>query len=159
MSFKESPNGVDDTLKQRILELAAPVLDERGLEVWDIERVGQVLKVTLDRLDDAVGIEDCAAVSRFLSHALDVEDPIPGAYRLEVSSPGMDRRLRGLDDFRRFSGKLCRIKLRHAENGDYLAIGRIHGADDERITLEGPKGALREVDIDNMAEARLEVEF
>ncbi|MDH4229712.1 MAG: ribosome maturation factor RimP [Nitrospirota bacterium] len=151
--------GVTEALKTRLLEMLAPILAERGLEVFDIERAGSALRVILDRLDGTVGIDDCAAVSLFLSHALDVDDPIPGSYRLEVSSPGMDRPLRNPGEFRRFSGQLCRVKLLRPAGGNYLAVGHIRGADEHKVCLELASGEHQDVAYEDMASARLEVEF
>ncbi|MFQ5510055.1 MAG: ribosome maturation factor RimP [Leptospirillia bacterium] len=146
-------------LIERIREILLPILASRSLEVFDIERNGGILRVTLDRLDGAVDIGDCTEVSNFLSHALDVEDLIPGNYRLEVSSPGLDRPLRNLDDFRRFAGQLCRIRLAEPENGDYVIFGHIREVGDDRVTLETLEGHTRVIPYANVERARLEVEF
>ena len=86
-----------------------------GLEIFDVqfrrEAQGMVLRVRIDRpgsgatAEESVSVEDCARVSRDLSAILDVEDVVPTAYTLEVSSPGLDRPLRRADDYRRFAGR------------------------------------------------------
>ena len=82
-----------------------------------------VLRVRIDRpgpaatAEDSVSVEDCAHVSRDLSAILDVEDVVPTAYTLEVSSPGLDRPLRRADDYRRFAGRLAKIVMREAVDG------------------------------------------
>lgn len=150
---------MEASLKERIRELLAPILTSRQLSLFDIARVGKVVRITLDREDGAVSIDDCTAVSQFLSHALDVEDLIPGRYRLEVSSPGLDRPLRSPDEFRRFVGSLCRVKLARAVDGDYVLVGRIREVDGARITLETADGRTQVVEHGDVATARLEVEF
>ena len=70
--------------------------------------------------EDSVSVEDCAAVSRELSAILDVEDVVPAAYTLEVSSPGLDRPLRRTDDYRRFAGRLAKIVVREKVDGQRL---------------------------------------
>src|SRR3982750_3210954 len=102
--------------------LAARIAESYGLEIFDVqfrrEAAGMVLRVQIDRpgpaatAEDSVSVEDCAHVSRDLSAVLDVEDVVPTAYTLEVSSPGLDRPLRRPDDYRRFVGRLAKLVLR-----------------------------------------------
>jgi len=150
---------MESPLKERIREMLHPILTSLGLDLFEIERTGKILRVFVDRPDGAVGIEDCSRVSAFLSHALDVEDLIPGAYSLEVSSPGLDRPLRSLDDFRRFTGRLCRLKLVQPGPDGHVVVGRIAGIAGETITLALPGDGEREILYGNVAKARLEVEF
>jgi ribosome maturation factor RimP len=146
-------------LTERIREMLLPILAPLDLEVFEIERKGGVVRVILDRRDGAVGIDDCTQVSRFLSHALDVEDLIPGSYQLEVSSPGLDRPIRSLEEFRRFAGRLCRVRLAEAEPEGHVLVGRIRGAEGEHIRLELPQDGERTIPYGNVVKARLEVEF
>src|SRR4029450_6052584 len=97
----------------QIRALAGRVAADHGLEIFDVqfrrEATGMVLRVQIDRpgpaatAEDSVSVEDCAAVSRDLSAMLDVEDVVPTAYTLEVSSPGLDRPLRQAQDYARFA--------------------------------------------------------
>src|SRR3989454_9966368 len=99
----------------QIRSMASRVAAGYGLEIFDVgfrrEASGMVLRIQIDRpgpaasADESVGVDDCARVSRDLSAMLDVDDVVPGAYTLEVSSPGLDRRLRHSDDYRRFAGR------------------------------------------------------
>src|SRR5919205_4087879 len=99
---------------EQVRTVAARVAADYGLEIFDVqfrrEAGGMVLRVQIDRpgpaatAEDSVSVDDCANVSRDLSAILDVEDVVPSAYTLEVSSPGLDRPLRHEDDYRRFSG-------------------------------------------------------
>lgn len=154
---------MESPLKERIREMLRPILTSLDLELFEVERIGRILRVVVDRPDGTVGIQDCARVSQFLSHALDVEDPIPGKYSLEVSSPGLDRPLRSLEEFRRFTGRLCRLKLVEAGPDGNVVVGRIVGTEGgtagEVIRLALPDGGEREVAYGNVAKARLEVEF
>ena len=105
-----------ETVVEKVRAIAERVAGGYGLEVFDVqfrrEAPGMVLRVQIDRPgpaskeEDSVGVADCASVSRDLSAIFDVEDIVPTAYTLEVSSPGLDRPLRGLDDYRRFTGRL-----------------------------------------------------
>ncbi len=102
---------------EQIRAIAERVAAARGLVIWDIqsrrEALGHVVRVFIDRPgpsatpEESVSIEDCEQVNRELSTILDVEDPLPFAYTLEVSSPGLDRPLRGFDDYGRFAGRYC----------------------------------------------------
>lgn len=132
-----------------------------GVEVEDIELLGQgrgqILRVTLDR-EGGLSVDDCAEFSREFGAMLDVEDPISGAYTLEVTSPGLDRPLKKPRDYRKSVGKLVRLVLRENMNGQGFLIGRLEdvGEDCIRLSLED-----RDVEItfDNIKRARLEVEL
>ncbi|HTL91057.1 MAG TPA: ribosome maturation factor RimP, partial [Steroidobacteraceae bacterium] len=96
------------TLRERLIALIEPLLARLGYELVELEysagRAHALLRVVIDRLDREAGVtlDDCAQVSREISALLDVEDPIPSAYTLEVSSPGFDRVLRTQAHFGRF---------------------------------------------------------
>src|SRR6185436_11617138 len=106
-----------------------------GLEIFDVqfrrEAPGMVLRVQIDRpgpaatAADCVSVEDCARVSRELSAVLDVEDVVPTAYTLEVSSPGLDRPLRRPEDYHRFVGRRAKIVMRQAVDGQTFFKGRL----------------------------------
>jgi len=104
---------------QKITEVVTPVVEGQGYELVDVEwknEGGWILRVFIDRAGSGtsgVGLDDCATVSRELSAVLDVEDTIPCAYSLEVSSPGLNRPLRKESDFARFIGKKAKIRTRH----------------------------------------------
>ena len=149
---------MDTTLNDRIQELLAPILTSRELEVMEIAWHGSKLQITLDRDTGNVGIDDCTEASRFLSHALDVEDLIPGRYTLEVSSPGLDRPLRDRRDFERFTGHLCRVHVEEPVNGNHVLVGRIEAVDEDGVRLETDRGECT-VAHDNVTKARLEVEI
>src|SRR5437868_1928897 len=97
-----------ETIVEKVREIAARVAADRGLEIFDIqfrrEAPGMVLRIQIDKpgptatAEDSVSVEDCATISRELSAILDVDDVVPTAYTLEVSSPGLDRPLRRMDD-------------------------------------------------------------
>src|SRR6187397_3678370 len=128
---------------EQIRAIAVRVAESRGLEVWDIqsrrEASGHVVRVFIDRPgpsatpDDSVSIEDCEQVNREISTILDVEDPLPFAYTLEVSSPGLDRPLRGEDDYRRFAGRLAKIVTTAPVDGQSHFEGRLAGVDEGMV--------------------------
>ena len=169
---------------EQIRTIADRVAQSRGLEVWDIvsrrETGGQVIRVFIDRPgpaatpEESVSIEDCVEVSREMGTILDVEDPLPFTYTLEVSSPGLDRPLRGAEDYRRFAGRLAKIvlseavdnqkafegRLRGVEHGGAEDVGaREGGARETVVLLEGPKGRTHRLPVRFITRGRLEVEF
>ena len=111
----------------KLNEISCPVIEALGYELVDLEwkhELGAwILRVFIDRPlgQGAVGLEDCTSVSRALSPVLDVEDAIPTAYSLEVSSPGLNRPLRQERDFRRFVGKKAKIRTRNPVGPDATA--------------------------------------
>jgi ribosome maturation factor RimP len=98
-------------------------------------------------------------VSRYVGHALDAADPIPNAYLLEVSSPGLDRPLRKAEDYRQSVGKLVRLKLTQPRDGAWVVIGRLKGLLDERVEVQPEEGEPIQVSLADIAQARLEVEW
>jgi len=114
-------------IETKVWKLAEPLAQARGLEVFLVEFKpgGRLLRVYLDRKLGSVGLDDCQAVSEKLSEILDQEDIIPHAYRLEVSSPGWDRPLRGQEDYLRFRGEMARLWLFQPVSGSLNLTGRI----------------------------------
>jgi ribosome maturation factor RimP len=98
-------------------------------------------------------------VSREIGTILDVEDPLPSAYTLEVSSPGLDRPLRGAEDYRRFAGRLAKIVVSEAVDNQKAFEGRLRGVEDSAVLLEGPRGRMHRLPMQLITRARLEVEF
>ena len=90
---------------------------------------------------------------------LDAEDPIRGAYTLEVSSPGLDRPLRGPDDYRRFAGRLAKVVLAEAVDGQKVFKGRLRGLEESTVMIEDDRGAVHRLPLASVTRARLEVEF
>jgi ribosome maturation factor RimP len=147
-------------LKERIRRLAEEVADQEDLELVDLELTrGRkvVLRVFIDK-EGGVTIEDCERMSRALEALLDVEDPIKESYILEVSSPGLDRPLKGRHDFIRNMGKLARIITKDKVEMQNFFIGRIEGADENGIFLNLGKKTVF-ISYDNISRANLEVEI
>jgi len=154
---------------EQVRAIAERVTRSHGLEVWDIvsrrESGGQVIRVFIDRPgpaatpEESVSIEDCAEVSREIGTILDVEDPLTSAYTLEVSSPGLDRALRGAEDYRRFAGRLAKIVVSEAIDNQKAFEGRLRGVEDSAVLLEGPRGRMHRLPMQLITRARLEVEF
>ena len=120
--------------------LIEPVVTGMGYEVVDIEYRPHpkdgLLRVFIDQ-ESGIQLEDCEAVSRQLSAMLDVEDPIPGQFNLEISSPGLDRPLRKAEDFERFAGEMVKIKLSMPTiEGQRNFTGKLLGLEDNEVLLE-----------------------
>jgi ribosome maturation factor RimP len=148
-------------LRERLVVLLEPLVERLGYELVDVEWVsgagGGVLRVYIDQPDSAgghIGIDDCERTSRQISALLDVEDPVPGAYSLEVSSPGFDRVLRLPRHFGRFVGQRVRIELRVARDGRRRYTGTLRSVDGDGIELEVDTQPVR-LRFDEMAKARL----
>jgi len=124
--------------RQELVRLLEPAVEQLGYELCDLEvkfggRDG-LLRVFIDR-PEGIGLDDCEVVSRQVSSLLDVEDPLPGHYTLEVSSPGLDRRLTKPEHFRRFTGEDVRVKLRFPKEGRRNFRGELIAANDENIEV------------------------
>ncbi len=117
--------------KERLIVLLEPAIAAMGYELADIDvHLGRrgVLRLYIDRAG-GVTVDDCQRVSEQVGALLDVEDPLPGSYTLEVSSPGFDRRLRTQAHFERFVGERVRIELRDAREGRRNFTGRLTGVE------------------------------
>jgi len=132
-------------------------------EIVDVELKrapgGQLLRLYVDK-PGGIGLDDLQSVSEEVSAILDAEDPIEGHYTLEVSSPGLDRPLRGEADYRRFVGKLAKLSSYEPVEGRRHWMGRIVACDDGIVTLELEKEKARaRVPLAKLSHGRLEVEF
>lgn len=153
----------------QIRAIAERVAASRGLNVWDVqsrrEAVGHVVRVIIDRPgpaatpEDSVSIEDCEQVNREMSTMLDVEDPLPFAYTLEVSSPGLDRPLRDPSDYERFAGRLAKVVVSEAVDNQKAFAGRLRGVDGAHVLLEAANGRVHRLPLGLITRGRLEVEF
>jgi ribosome maturation factor RimP len=127
---------MSDVLGEKVAEIIGPSVAAMGYDMVRASLNGdrrRTLQIMVERADRAeMTVEDCAAVSRAVSALLDVEDPIQGAYNLEVSSPGIDRPLVRPDDFERFSGFEAKIDLHRVIDGRKRLRGTIRGIDGEQ---------------------------
>ena len=130
--------------KQRLEDLVAPTLDGLGFEMVRVMMQGKTrptLQIMADRKDGLpMTVEDCATISRALSAVLDVEDPIGGAYVLEVSSPGIDRPLTRLKDFAMWDGYEARIETTELIDGRRRFKGALAGTEDDEVLIEIEEG-------------------
>lgn len=151
---------------EQLRQIAERVTASQGLELVDVEFRGggkaRLLRLFIDK-PGGVTHEDCAFVSRELGTILDVEDAILGSYTLEVSSPGLDRKLRKPSDFERFAGSRVRLMTREPVDGNRHFEGRLQGLHDGRVALEvGSKKVSAhtvEIELGNVERANLVPEF
>jgi ribosome maturation factor RimP len=141
------------TLRDRLLALLEPLVERLGFELVDVEAGGGrgsgIVRVYLDR-PEGVNVDDCERVSCEVSALLDAEDPIPGAFTLEVSSPGFDRVLRRPAHFERFRGERIRVELGAARDGRRRYTGQ--------LVAVSPGGIEVDVDGQNVSMAFAEIE-
>ena len=125
-------------MSDQLSELIQPVVEAMGCELWGIEQLSMgrysTVKIYIDS-KKGVDIEDCAKVSRQVSSLLDVEDPVNGEYTLEVSSPGLNRRLFKLDHYAAFTGSEVRIRLKRPYDGQRKYSGQLRGGEGDEIIL------------------------
>ncbi|MBX3506649.1 MAG: ribosome maturation factor RimP [Parvibaculum sp.] len=130
-----APHGVP----RRIFDLLRGPAEGAGFEIVRIRfglQDGHTLQIMAERADGSMSVEDCEELSRILSAVLDVEDPIPGEYNLEVSSAGIDRPLTRLKDFDRWQGFDAKVELSEAVGGRKRFRGLLQGAEDGEILIE-----------------------
>lgn len=129
---------MDSILINEIKNLILPILASHQVDFIDLElkgRVGaQVLRVFVDT-DGGITLDQCVILSREISDALDRRDILPSRYRLEVSSPGLDRPLKSPRDFQRNLGRQVKIKYLDEEGNSATVIGQIEGADDDLVVV------------------------
>lgn len=155
-----SPSLMIDLEKIRVM--AERVATSEGLHLVDVELKGgnsnALLRVYIDK-PSGVSHADCGLISEQLSAMLDVEDPFPGRYVLEVSSPGLDRKLTKPSDFSYFVGRRARVVLKEAMGDQKVLEGRLAGFENGRVRLDVGEHDLQELDLANIRKAQLVVEL
>ena len=147
---------------EKIGLLVGRVVASESLKLVDLELKGggvsQLLRIYIDKTG-GVSHADCKLISEQVSALLDVEDVIPGHYTLEVSSPGLDRKLVKPSDYEHFVGRRARLILREPVGGQRVLEGRLAGLEAGRVRLESGEGQQTEVELSNISKARLVVEL
>lgn len=146
----------------RVEGLVKPILESLGLFLWDMEFKKEgprwLLRIYVDK-ESGVTLDDCEAVSRELGVALDVEDIISHSYTLEVSSPGLDRKLTKPEHFKRFIGNMVKVKTVVPVDGEKVFRAEIEGIDGTVVRLRLQNGSILDLALDRIAKAVLEVEI
>jgi ribosome maturation factor RimP len=151
-----------DIIEQEVTKICTPIAGDLGLELVQVvylrESYGWVVRILVDRIDGAVTLDDCSTLSRELSDVLDIEDPIETKYRLEVSSPGLDRPLVKKEDYQRFAGREITLKTAQPVEGRSKFKGRLEGLEENTVKLE-VDGKTYELDLTNVKSANLVPDF
>ncbi len=154
---------VEPGVAARVSSAAAPVLQQMGYRLVRIRISGEAgctVQIMAERPDGTMQIEDCEAISRALSPVLDIADPIERAYRLEISSPGIDRPLVRRSDFERYAGHLVKIEMEVAHEGRKRFRGTLNGVEGDAVRLRRDDTQANEdadvlLTMEDIAEARL----
>ncbi len=146
---------------EKIQRIVEDVVTSMGYELVGVEHLmhdkSGVLRVYIDK-NQGIMLDDCQAVSHQLSGVLDVEDPVPGNYNLEISSPGLDRPLFKPGDFERFAGQSIKVKLVRAQQGRKNYKGILQGWQGNEVIIDMQGQEVR-LSLDNIDQARLAPEF
>ena len=148
---------------ERVKELLAPILEEGGFELVDIEfvrePVGWVLRIYADRPQGGITISDCQWISERIGTVLDVEDVIPHSYNLEVSSPGLDRPLKSQKDFERHKGIVVKIKTTEPLDNQRNFKGEVVSTSERGVTVHDvSRNAEVEIPYEKIKSARVDID-
>jgi ribosome maturation factor RimP len=152
-------------LPEKVTSEIGKIVASEGLELVhvDYRRQGRtyLLRIDIDK-EGGVTLEDCQLISHQVSAWLDVEDPVPGEYELQVSSPGLDRKFYSDSDYQKFIGRLVRVKTSAAIRGLHVIVGRLKEFDGKKIVVTDPvvkRDPDYEIPLADIKETRLEVEI
>lgn len=152
----------ENSVVKSVEELSNPLLNSCEMELVDIEYrregEGKVLRVYIDKASGGVTVDDCAKISRELGLILDVNEVVPGRYTLEVSSPGLKRVLRKMEDFKRFKGSFVLVRTRELINNRKVFKGTLSDCLLDYIVVE-VDGILHEIPFELIKKANLEINF
>jgi len=157
-SRDERPEEVTMALSDRVREVVASAVESLDVELYDLEHAGGVLRVTLDR-PGGIDVDALADANRAISRALDAADPIPGAYTLEVTSPGLERALRTPAHWQRAVGERVKVKTKPHVEGERRLEGVVAAADGSSATLRLDDGTDQTVAIADVDRARTVFEW
>jgi ribosome maturation factor RimP len=153
---------MNKNMESQLEDLIRPLVESAGLEFWGLKMAGGkkqgVLKVFIDH-EDGVTVDQCAEVSRNLSVMLDVEDPIPGKYSLEVSSPGIEREFFRVDQLGPYIGGELTLHLKEPRDGRRKFTGTLIRAADHELDIEDESGERLTFAWDGIKQARLRYRF
>ena len=151
-----------EVIEQRTEALLAPILDEAGFDLWDVQYVTEnkeyYLRVYIDK-EGGITIDDCVDVSRKLSDALDADEFIDDAYTLEVSSPGLGRRLVRDREYDRSIGRDVDVRFYKNIDGTKELTGKLISYDKDTVTIEQDDGNSRTLNRSDIATVKLSVDF
>ncbi len=160
---EKTPSTARESLVEKIAGIARRAAEREGLEVWDVELAGsgraRVLRIYIDK-PEGVTHADCELISQQVGTVLDVEQVVPGeGYHLEVSSPGVERKLLRPEHFTRYTGKKARIALREPVDNQRRWEGVLAGIEDGCVVLETASGKVIRARMDAIEKANLKFEW
>ncbi|MDQ4122402.1 MAG: ribosome maturation factor RimP [Acidobacteriota bacterium] len=148
-------------VSERVREIAERVAGENGLELVHVDVAGSdrnpAVRIFIDK-PGGVTVDDCTTVNHTVGTILDVEDFIPSAYTLEVSSPGLERELYSLRDYEKYAGNLAKLKARQPVGNQRNFRGRIVGVEGETVIFDDKTNGRVEIPFDVIAKANLEID-
>lgn len=157
--------GVMSGLPEQVEQQIHRIVESEGLELVHIDYRKQgrgfLLRIDIDK-EGGVTVDDCTLVSQQVSTWMDVEDPIPAEFELQVSSPGLDRKFYKMADYEKFTGRLVRVKTSRAIRGLHVIVGRLKEFDGANVVVTDPvmkKDADYTIPLEDIKETRLEVEI
>ncbi len=142
---------------ERVKELLQPLLEERGLKLVDVEYIKEgkpVLRIYIYN-EEGTSIEDCEWISRRIGALLDIEDLIPHSYTLEVSSPGLNRKLKNPEEYEIFKGREIKIVTKEPIDKKQVFKGTLKGLEEENVKIE-EEGCEVKIPLENISRANLE---
>ena len=150
---------MSNSRQDKLTQLLKPAVEGLGYELVGIEHLPMgkhtVLRIYIDS-SDGITVTDCSSVSHQVSGVLEVEEPIKGAFTLEVSSPGIDRPLFSFEQFKQFVGSKVKLKLYHAVEGKRKIIGVIESVDGDDINISDTEsGSVYQLQIDDVDKANV----
>ncbi|SNZ09511.1 ribosome maturation factor RimP [Persephonella hydrogeniphila] len=146
-----------EKIVERVKELLQPLIEERGLKLVDIEYITAgkpVLRIYVYN-PEGTSIEDCEWISRRIGALLDIEDLIPVSYILEVSSPGLDRKLKNKEEYEIFKGRDIKIVTKEPIEGKNVFEGILRGLEDSKVVLETEEKTIK-IPLESISRANLE---
>ena len=152
-------------LSEQVEQQVQRIVESEGLELVHIDYRKQghgfLLRIDIDK-EGGITVEDCTLISQQVSTWLDVEDPIPGEFELQVSSPGLDRKFYKPADYEKFTGRLVRVRTSRPIRGLHVIVGRLKSFDGAAVVVTDPvmkKDPDYEIPLADIKETRLEVEI
>ena len=149
---------------EKVKGIAEPIVTAQGLNLVDIEYIKEganwILRVFIENEKGKLDIDKCKIISKLLSKELDRVNPINNSYILEVSSPGIERTLKHANDYKRFTGKLIKVKTYAPINGKKEITGKLEGINNDVIKINiGDKKGVIEIPLNKIAQANLTIVF
>ena len=159
MDGNEPTTSLGNTLEAKLAAIIEPRLESMGFELVRVAVLGRerpTVQIMADRRDGSlISVEDCEQISHDVSAAIDVDDPIPGAWTLEVSSAGIDRPLTRVKDWNRFAGHLAKVETYFPQDGRKRFAGVVLGADESAARIRLDDGAEVVIRLPDIRKARL----